>query len=158
MSGSLPRRSTNCALKPEPRPQAGVGQWGWALGLPAPWHAQIAPDKGPSAASPNFCWIVLFRQPFSRVFTSLASLLKDVKISNHHKVNISKPSLFKITHIFKKKKKKSLEFHLPSTTTPRLSFAECGIGVVFINFKTAQVTPMTSAVFYRPEVALLLGR
>jgi hypothetical protein len=53
----------------------------------------------------------------SHGFTSLPALLKDVKISNHHKVNISKRSLFKNHSHFQK----SLEFH-PRHPTPSLSF------------------------------------
>lgn len=47
------------------------------------------------------CADLLFSKALSDGFTSPRALLKDVKISNHHKVNISKLALFKISHIFK---------------------------------------------------------
>lgn len=103
MSGSLPGRS---------RQQPFEAQ----AGLAEPLRSRSRGGRGPRASllhdghrlpeikEPQLhptCADLLFSKALSDGFTSPRALLKDVKISNHHKVNISKLALFKISHIFK---------------------------------------------------------
>lgn len=128
-SALKPRRGRRRARSSEEPPGKGPAS------PPAP-RAQIAAIKNHSSLQ-----LVLnrsFQKPSQMVSLLCRALLKDVKISNHRKVNISKlafqnPSRFQ----------KSLEFHL-SAPPPRPSRSPRA-RVFFINLEAVQVKPVFSS-------------
>ena len=112
--------SISSALKPRRgcrRARGSGGADGERAGLPPALMGTDCRDKEPQL-HPT-CAESLFSKALSDGFTSLRALLKDVKISNHHKVNISKLAFQNPSHF-----QKSLEFHL---SAPPTSFALLGL-------------------------------
>lgn len=94
-----------------PSSELGRSRGGKGQAPPARW-ALIAHDKEPQPHPA--CAESLFSKAPSDGSTSLRALLKDVKISNHRKVNISKLALFRIHHIFKNPLNSISPLHPPS--------------------------------------------
>lgn len=123
-SSSLRDLSSSSALKPgEAAAEPGARSWsqrsGGGEGRGGPRSLGTGrPDKEPQLHPA--CADPLLSKALSDGFTSLPALLKDVKISNHRKVNISKLPLFRIHHIFKNPLNSISPFPPASSPPPHL--------------------------------------